>query len=487
MNDFNLLLKLKKNGFPKLNSLPALPAIAVALIASAVSSCKSVDYYEPPTVYNKRGKSVFAPPGMVYVPSGTVVYKSAADGERKVSLSPFFMDATEVTNFQYREFVNWVADSIAVTDILKDEKYFLKPKTQKSKKGSANVATAPGKVIDWSKVRNRGKLPLWQNPDPTIQTKLQEAKLIIEEDGKNVLNKDIVKYGYSFRHSAGPNVDKYLKETVSVIPETDVWANDFPNSQVDIMSENYYQTRSFDHYPVVGVTWVQARAFAHWRGKAHGHLIARNNSLKTYQLSYNLPSEAQWQYAAAGVADPNDTAAVNKNSVLTYKDKKSKKEKLLVNFKQGEGDYTQDGSTFTLPVKTYAPNTFGLYNMNGNVSEWTLDAFSASAIEFVHDLNPVLQYDADENAPAAMKRKVVRGGSWKDSGQSLDIKTRNYELQDKPHSYIGFRCVMPAVEVMTDQVRTRKASELAEGKKGKKSGEPKISKKKSKKESDKAI
>jgi len=479
MNEFNLLEKLKRNGFSGVNFLSKSQVFAVALMATGFTACKSVDYYEAPAVHSSRGKTVFAPPGMVYVPSGTVTYKSSAEGDRKVSLSPFFMDATEVTNYQYREFVNWVADSIAVTDILKDEKYFVKGKSKSSKGkkalAQADPTGAPGKLIDWKKVRPHGnRHPLWQSQDGDIQSKLQAANLIIEHNGKNALNKELVKYGYSFRHAAGPNDGKYIKETISVIPETDVWVNDFPNSQVEIMSENYYQTRSFDHYPVVGVTWHQARAYANWRGKANSALLTKNNSLRAYALSYRLPSEAQWHYAAAAAGLNTDSSDVKKaKALLTYKDKKSKKEKLLVNFKQGEGDYTRDGSTFTLPVKSYAPNPYGLYNMNGNVAEWTLDAFSPSSIEFVDDLNPVLQYDSDDKAPAAMKRKVIRGGSWKDSGQNLDFEARNYELQDSPHSYVGFRCVLPAPEVLTEQVRTRKTKELeeAESKKGKKSSD----------------
>ena len=487
MNEFNLSLKSSGKGWLRKGLVSKAYVIGALLLAQHLTSCKSsVDFYEAKTVYSSRGKNVFPPPGMVYVPSGTVIYKSSAEGDRKVSLSPFFMDATEVTNYQYRDFVNWVADSVAVVDILKDEKYFLSGKKVKTKKGSsAQVTSAVTKLIDWKKVRPHGnRNPLWQNPDPAIQSKLQEAKLIIEVNGRNTLNKDVVKYSYFFRHLAGPNDGKYIKETVTALPETDVWINDFPNSQVDIMTENYYQTKAFDHYPVVGVNWQQARAYTHWRTKTSSALISKNNTLKNSALNYSLPTEAQWRYAAAGGADVEDKEAVAKNAVLTYKDKKSKKDKLLVNYKQAEGQYTEDGSTFTLPVKSYAPNSFGLYNMNGNVAEWTLDAFSPSAIEFVHDLNPQLQYDASENDPPAMKRKVIRGGSWKDSKQTFDIDTRNYELQDKSHSYIGFRCVMPAVEVITDQVRTRKPKELIEKDDKKKKGSDE-KKSKSKKESDK--
>ena len=94
--------------------------------------------------------------------------------------------------------------------------------------------------------------------------------------------------------------------------------------------------------------------------------------------------------------------------------------------------------------------------MAGNVSEWTLDAFSPSATVFVNDLNPALLYDADEQDADALKRKVVRGGSWKDNGEQLNTDTRNYSVDYEPHSYIGFRCVMAAFEMPTVQSKTRK-------------------------------
>ena len=143
---YNLLkIKVEELRFIKTKSLARFSSRAIFFIATAFTSCKSVDYYEAPTVYGARGKKVFAPPGMVYIPSGAITYKSGAEGNRRVSLSPFFMDATEVSNKQYRDFVNWVADSIAVTDILKDEKYFVKQRSHvrsKGKKGAEDQGAA---------------------------------------------------------------------------------------------------------------------------------------------------------------------------------------------------------------------------------------------------------------------------------------------------------------------------------------------------------
>lgn len=421
------------------------------LIAGALfmTACSSNRVYDSPRVSAFRGTRLPAPPGMVYIPSGTIFYKGSQDSSdvgKNVSLSAFFIDQTEVTNKQYRQFVNWVADSIAVTDYLEDDQYFL---NQQRNNTDDSLVANEDRLIDWKRVKKES--PLWQSSNPEIQEKLRP--MMTMEAGKRVLNKALLNYRFSYLKMDGRNNDQYVTDVVGVMPVEDIWSRDFPNAQMSSMDANYFRHESFDYNPVVGVSWKQARAYADWRGKEIMNELQKNSYLKGYQLTFSLPTEAQWQYAAEGKLDPADTIQKTR---LTIDDKKSDKKRLAVNFKQGEGTYSRDGSTFTVPVKSYTPNAFGVYNMAGNVSEWTLDAFSPSAIEFVNDLNPVLLYDADDNASYALKRKVVRGGAWKDNGSMLNSDTRNYEQQDESHSYIGFRCVMSAFEMTTPQVKTRK-------------------------------
>jgi len=105
------------------------------------------------------------------------------------------------------------------------------------------------------------------------------------------------------------------------------------------------------------------------------------------------------------------------------------------------GNYIDDGGFHTVPVDSYNPNDFGLYCMAGNVAEWTSVAFEEAGYNWSHDLNPDLMYNTQDNDPPALKRKVVRGGSWKDVGFYLQVSTRAYEYEDTAKSYIGFRCV----------------------------------------------
>ena len=114
---------------------------------------------------------------------------------------------------------------------------------------------------------------------------------------------------------------------------------------------------------------------------------------------------------------------------------------MLANFKPGRGNYSDDGGAYTVNVKSYFPNDFGLYNMAGNVAEWTNDAFNPSASSFTSDMAPTMEYEAKPGDPEVLKRKVVKGGSWKDVGFFLQNSQRTYEYQDTAKSYIGFRCV----------------------------------------------
>ncbi|GAH32618.1 unnamed protein product, partial [marine sediment metagenome] len=105
------------------------------------------------------------------------------------------------------------------------------------------------------------------------------------------------------------------------------------------------------------------------------------------------------------------------------------------------GNYIDDGALVATNVASFSMNEFGLYDMAGNVAEWTSSAYDESAYVFTHDMNPNYQYNARADEPPVMKRKVIRGGSWKDIGYYLQVSSRAYEYQDSAKSFIGFRNV----------------------------------------------
>jgi gliding motility-associated lipoprotein GldK len=198
------------------------------------------------------------------------------------------------------------------------------------------------------------------------------------------------------------------------------------------MVEGYFSHPSFKDYPVVGVNWLQARAFTVWRTRYNE--AYKDSRHLPHRSPYDLPTEEEFEYAARGGRIGTDYPWGGPYI-------RNAKGCLLANFKPGRGNYSDDGGTYTVKVKSYFPNDYGLYCMAGNVAEWTSSAFDPSASTFVNDLAPTFNYEAGKNDPEVMKRKVVRGGSWKDVGYFLQNASRSYEYQDSAKSYIGFRCV----------------------------------------------
>ena len=94
-----------------------------------------------------------------------------------------------------------------------------------------------------------------------------------------------------------------------------------------------------------------------------------------------------------------------------------------------------------MKVTSYEPNGYGLYCMAGNVAEWTSTAWDEASYYYVADFNPDFKYNATDSDPETLKRKVIRGGSWKDIASYMQVGARDYEYQDTNKSYIGFRTV----------------------------------------------
>ena len=236
------------------------------------------------------------------------------------------------------------------------------------------------------------------------------------------------------------------KERINVYPDTLCWVHDYSYSMNDDFTRNYFCSAAYDNYPVVGVSWLQAKAFCIWRSKFLNDYLASINY--EHMNDFRLPSEAEWEFAARGgiaaesypwggpyVRNPNGC--------------------FLANYEPLRGAYDDDGGVRTLIVGHYAPNDYGLYDMAGNVAEWCADAYDENTYIVSNALSPYYNYNAQESDPLAMKRKVVRGGSWKDQKYFIQVQTRSSEYQDTSKCYIGFRCIQSYLgRVKGDNLKT---------------------------------
>jgi len=372
------------------------------------------------------------PYGMVYIPSGfynmgpgdqDVPYAAVAQS-KSVSVHAFYMDNTEISNNEYRQFVEWVRDSLAHRLIggehLIDEGEY-------------------GERINW---RKRIKWDDEENVETLAELYLPESERYYRRKEFDSRKMNFEYYWIDLQEAAQRanreqgKTDRSVfikKDVINIYPDTLAWIHDFAYSFNDPITNMYFWHPSYDDYPVVGVNWKQARAFSIWRTQLFNSYLMENG--ETFVQDFRLPTESEWEYAARGGFDLSPYpwgGPYIRNSRGCF----------LGNFKPMRGNYMDDGGFYAVKVTSYWPNEYGLYNMAGNVSEWTSNAYDESAYNFSHDLNPDYTYEAKDSDPPVLKRKVIRGGSWKDVGYFLQTGTRSYEYQDTSKCYVGFRCVM---------------------------------------------
>ncbi len=365
----------------------------------------------------------------------------------------------------------------------------------------------------------------------------------------------------------------FIDKTYQSYPE--VWKNALPDTLVwrdelsynEPLVETYFRHPSYDDYPVVGVSWLQAQEYCKWRSSKVNEMIliergilnpnpdqidSDNFDSKAYLAGqyqgnvrknledksveggeravrfedgimlpdYRLPTEAEWEYAALALKG-NQATSQDENitdrrfypwdgQTARYKKRDKYQGKILANFKRGRGDYMgmagalNDRASTPGPVREFLPNDFGLYNMAGNVAEWTQDVYRANTFSSLrdadnHDLNPFrgnvfeqlkldeegrpiekdslgrLQYESvadstlitrenykrsnvknyndgdtasyvfygyGETTLVSDKARVIKGGSWADRLFWLSPGTRKFKDEDKSDRTLGFRCAM---------------------------------------------
>ena len=442
--------------------------LVLLTLCLVVASCGSKNRGELIGVKQKKwfGEK---PYGMTLVEGGAYIMgKSDEDlaqlqnaPARTVTVPSFYMDETEITNSEYRQFVYWVKDSIALAMLARkaDELEL----GEDSKDGIGEFAFQDADTSDLNEFQKymrknyydvsedlyAGRALNW-DADLTWDTKdyvdqnyaevMDSLYLPPELWYNGEIKLDVTKLVYAYtwfdaeaaaaesKRTKMQFIDRkpfIKKEEIQIYPDTTVWIKDFVYSYNEPMHNDYFSHPAYQDYPVVGVSWNQAVAFCNWRTNfKNGYQREKGDPSVS---RFRLPNEGEWEYAARG-GIPSGTYPWGSHYLL------NDRACFLANFKPLRGDYAVDQAVYTVEAKSYLPNDYNLYNMAGNVAEWTNSSYSSGSYEYVASLNPNMSFPDEP-------RKVVRGGSWKDVAYFLRVSSRDHEYSDTSRSYIGFRTV----------------------------------------------
>ena len=280
-------------------------------------------------LYPKESRPFYepAPFGMTYVKQGSYVMGAEDDelqavktSTKRVTVGAFWMDDTEITNNEYRQFVYWVRDSIART--LLSETY---PEFMVTEDENGNYLDYPhlnwNDPIEWRNADFRSAMDELYIPeeDRLFNSKTIDARKFIYDyywidyrqaaKDKNRYNFETNSYNGTIINAEGQEIPVenrssfIFRESVPIYPDTLCWIRDFTYSYNEPLTKNYFSHVAFDDYPVVGVNWHQAKAFCNWRTKMMNDYQAKLSVPDVHE--YRLPTEAEWEYAARGGHERN--------------------------------------------------------------------------------------------------------------------------------------------------------------------------------------
>ena len=443
--------------------------IAFIAMVSLLVSCGRNDRGELVGVKGKKWNPE-KPYGMTLVSGGAFIMGKSDDDiaaiknapTKTVTVRSFYMDETEITNSEYRQFVKWVRDSVTRARLAIEADLMGETPGSGGIGDYAFVDYDPENMTpyeqymydnyyslsdDYSDRKLNWDIDLIEDPmdypDEYYVSVMDTMYIPLEEayNGQRTVDveKLVFKYKYldmeaAARQKKGSRKDFIITEETKIYPDTTVWIKDFAYSYNEPMHNDYFWHSAYDDYPVVGVSWQQAKAFCQWRtDNKNSYKKERGQELVN---RFRLPSEAEWEYAARGGLE---SATYPWGGPYTKNDRGC----FMANFKPLRGDYAADQALYTVEADSYEPNDYDLYNMAGNVAEWVGASYDPNAYEYVSTMNP--NVNDTKNA-----RKVVRGGSWKDVAYLIQVSTRDYEYADSARSYIGFRTVQDYLGVDQD-------------------------------------
>ena len=422
------------------------------------------------------------------------VYYEWNNNPRKVTVSSFFMDQTEVSNLDYLEYIHWltrvygsdypqvIANALPDTTVWRTSLSYNEPMVEIYFRHPA-YRDYPVVGVSWNQANDYA---LWRS-DRVNEKLLVDAGML---SYNNDQNKD-----YHF------STEAYLAgKYVGAISQS--------NTATEEVSNVTEETTAAEGEVVENAESTNNSSEATANQESNEKVQMEDGILLP---KYRLPTEAEWEYAALGLVGNTVSENVIERKVYPWNTNGLRSNHpdymgvFVANFKRGNGDYMgvagslNDGATFPAPVISYWPNDFGLYNMAGNVSEWVLDVYRPLSYEDFYDHNPfrgdvyasdlfsgkndsveqkiredlyslnfndgdymsVIQdgndwtnptlskdayttqmYDYGNTTLISDKSRVYKGGSWNDGPYYLSPSVRRFMNEDEASSTVGFRCAM---------------------------------------------
>jgi formylglycine-generating enzyme required for sulfatase activity len=317
--------------------------------------------------------------------SAAEVYESS----KMVEGPAFFMSKTEVTNGEYRKFVESC-------------------------------------IAKWMN-ENRPKIVLkykWESPEyvQAVQAWVESSSEVTGASGAErvlLLLAPAANWGDLYMQKLDWGKITYQGE--SIYPNTQVWISDFQMSYNEPMRDYYFVHPAYNDYPVVGVSSLQSTLYCQWYSAENGQ-----KEKEDYRIVYRLPSELEWERAASVVSEKRSKKSsgspVNNNFM------RNSKGVYIANFRPSAGNFSQDGAMYPTSVQSYYTNDAGCYNMQGNVAELTS--------------TPIV-YRIGESTEEGY---IIKGGAWTLPEAACTVGARAilyYGVAGvaPSASYVGFRMV----------------------------------------------
>lgn len=374
-----------------------LYSFALLLSVSALTSCtskKNATSEKTGLAYNRPENGGFQVnnkfrrgpgPGLVAIEGGVFVMGGSStevpgqelkdyNHKRETTVSSFYMDETEVSNTNWLEYLNWIRR----TDPTNYEYYY-------NELPDTLVWRRP---LSYNEpyVDNYLRHPAYQDY-PVVGVTWEQAQRYCEWR-TDIVNESLLRdqnYMTSYKDLNGKGKKG---TTASPKPEGPFNTDIYLNGQYDDKG-----TKAMKDF--------SPGAAAAGNGKGKG-APTRNVRLEDGILKqpYRLPTEAEWEYAALGLIGNTEYENISNNKIYPWDGlgissaKNKTRGLILANFKRTKGDYMgvggslNDKGSITVPVRSYVPNDFGLYNMAGNVNEWVADVYRSNTFEDADALNP---------------------------------------------------------------------------------------------------